>query len=106
MRKQSSRQKKTVKWDIQQSFQSIVNEFVDNVINFSGLFLSGLTGIKLNLVEDLPDKVMFLKKRAHLNLPVLINDNSTERFLTVYCASKKVVSKHSVHAQFFFQNYV
>ena len=62
MRKQSSRQKKTVKWDIQQSFQSIVNEFVDNVINFSGLFLSGLTGIKLNLVEDLPDKVMFLKK--------------------------------------------
>lgn len=36
--------------------------FVDNVINFSGLFLSGLTGIKLNLVEDLPDKVMFLKK--------------------------------------------
>lgn len=36
--------------------------FVDNVINFLGLFFFGLMGIKLNLVEDLFDKVMFLKK--------------------------------------------
>ena len=60
---------------------------------FSFLFPSGLTGIKLNLVEDLPDQFGFLKERARLRLLILINDNSIERFLTVYYASMKSSQK-------------
>ena len=70
-------------------------------------FISLLTGIKLNLVEDLPDQFVFLKERARFYLLILINDNSTERSLTVYYASmKSSQKKFCICSQFFFQNYV